>query len=125
MKHTRKVIHIARHIPTGAEVPVIIKKADESDMIEDYEEYTEKRKGFTLSMLQNRWNKAKDDILEILSEYQVPAHIKHEDIKVLMPHQQPIDVAIFFEEYILALEKKGNISHNKLKSKSLESLTEH
>jgi hypothetical protein len=85
----------------------------------------EKRKGFTLKMLQDRWDMAKDDVLALLHEYQVPGHIRHPDTFTTNPNILPADVAIFFEEYIYGLEAKAKLPHNKLKAKSIESLTEH
>jgi len=125
MKHTRKVIHIVKHIPTGAEVPVVINKINKNNVIEDYSEFTEKRKGFTVKMLIARWDKSYEDVIELLQEYQVPAHVRHTDVQALEPHQKPVDVAIFFQEYIYGIEKKTKMPHNKLKARSLDNQVEH
>jgi hypothetical protein len=119
----RKVIHIVKHLPTGAEVPVVIDKMNEKNVIEKYHEHLDNRKGFTLQMLQNRWDMARDDVIELLQEYQVPAHINYKQVQGLPIHMMPIDVAIFFEEYIYGIEKKTRMSHSKLKSRLLHEVT--
>lgn len=118
----RKVINIVRHTPTGAEVPMIIKKVNEKNEIEDYEEYTDNREYFTLEMLSQRWDKDKEDILPILDEYEIPAHVQ---TKKLVEGNKAIDVALFFVEYIYALEKKLKLSHSKLKPRIFKQETEH
>ena len=125
MKPMKRVIHIARHLPTGAEVPIIIGKKTDKNVIVDYKEFLENRKGFTLSMLENRWDLCRDDVLELLQKYQVPAHVNHEEVKKLQDGQTPVDVAIFFEEYIFGLEKKATLPHKKIKSKKLETIRAH
>lgn len=114
---TRKVIQIVKHKPTGAEIPMEIKNVNSDNIIDDFSEYTERRKHFTLEMLQERWNISRDDALEILKKYQVPAHVDHQNIRNLPDGKMPVDVAIFFEEYIEALEKKSGLNHSKLKSR--------
>jgi hypothetical protein len=121
MKTPKLVIHLARHIPTGAEIPMIVNSIKDNT-ITDYREFMEKRKGFTISMLQNRWDLCKEDALEMLQKYQVPAHVNHENVKSLPPVASPVDVAIFFEEYIFGLEKKEGLKHTKLKSRTLQLL---
>lgn len=112
----RKLIHIVKHSPTGAEIPVIVKKVNADNIVEDFAEKTGNRKGFTIKMLEERWNKSKKDIINILQKYQIPAHLNHANIRELKDDQLPVDVAIFFEEYILSLELKAKIKHKKLKS---------
>ena len=124
MKPLKRVIHIAKHLPTGAKVPMVVGKIT-NNVIEDYKEFMENRRGFTLNMLQNRWDKCRDDVLELLQKYQVPAHVNHKDVTALAEGLSPVDVAIFFEEYIFGLEKKAKLSHRKLKSKPLEVLRAH
>lgn len=129
MQKKKLVIHIAKHVPTGAEVPMIINQTDSNNVVTDYKEFLEDRKGFTLAMLQNRWDKCREDTLELLQKYQVPAHVDHEDVKKLsmglFTGSMPVDVAIFFEEYIFGLEKKEKLKHSKLKSKKLKTLQSH
>ncbi len=120
MKPSNLVIHIAKHIPTGAEVPMLVKNTDGNNVITDYKEFLENRKGFTLSMLQNRWDLPREYVLELLKKYQVPAHVNHEHVKKLTSGQSPADAAIFFEEYIFGLEKKEKLKHTNLKSKKLQ-----
>lgn len=122
MKSGKKVIHIAKHIPTGAKIPMLVEGMTKNNVITDYKEFLDNRRGFTLVMLENRWNMCRDDVIELLQEYQVPAHVNHRDIQKLEQHQSPADVAIFFEEYIFGVEKKAKFSHNKLKSKKIEIL---
>lgn len=117
MKKQKIIIHMAKHLKTGAEIPVLITKVDKNNVVEAYEEWTEKRKGFTLRMLQNRWDKCREDAIEILQRYEVPGYLKHDSLD---PTKMPVDVAIFWEEYIYALEKKEKLSHNKVKSKYFE-----
>jgi hypothetical protein len=124
MKEPKLVIHLAKHIPTGAEIPVIVN-AIKDNVIEDYREFLENRKGFTLEMLQNRWDLCREDSIELLQKYQVPAHVNHQHVKSLPDGQFPIDAAIFFEEYIFGIEKKENMKHSKLKSKPLKILKDH
>lgn len=124
MKPPKLVIHLAKHIPTGAEIPIIVN-AMKDNVIEDYREFLENRKGFTLDMLQNRWDLCREDSLELLQKYQVPAHVNHQHVKSLPEGQFPIDAAIFFEEYIFGIEKKEKLKHSKLKSKPLKILKDH
>lgn len=125
MEEQKLVIHLAKHVPTGAEIPVIVNKLDKDNVITDYKEFLENRKGFTLAMLQNRWDLCREDALELLQKYQVPAHVNHQHVKSLPNGQFPIDAAIFFEEYIFGVEKKEKLSHSKLKSKPLKILKDH
>jgi ribosomal protein S8 len=117
MKPQRKVIHIVRHKPTGAEVPVVLKKVSKENVIEDYQEITDNRRAFTVIMLERRWDMNKEDVLALLQKYQVPAHVDYKDVQQLPNNQFPVDAAIFFEEYIYAIEKKTKMKHNKLKSR--------
>jgi len=114
MKKERIEINIVKHVPTGAEIPIIITKMGANNVIEEYREWTEKRKGFKLKMLQNRWDKCREDVIDLLQKYQVPGHLNHREMD---PTKLPVDVAIFFEEYIYALEKKEKLAHNKLKAR--------
>jgi hypothetical protein len=125
MPKNKLTIHIAKHGPTGAEVPMVVKSVDANNVITDYKEFLENRKGFSLRMLQNRWDLCRDDVIEMLDKYKVPAHVNHSDIKALPQGGSPIDVAIFFEEYIYALEKKEKLKHSKLKSRKLQLLRDH
>ena len=125
MKHQKQVIHIVKHLPTGAEVPVIVTKMDKNNIIQEYHEVMDKRKGFTLKMIENRWDKCREDAIELLQLYQVPGHLKQGLLSKDNPHLLPVDLAIFWEEYIYALEKKAKLSHSKLKSRSFEYSTEH
>ena len=125
MNHKKNTIHIVKHLQTGAKVPVIIKKINKNNLIEDYEEYTENRKGFNLEMLQNRWDKCREDVIEFLQQFKVPAFVRHQDVLKIKSNtpldicsSQPIDVAIFWEEYIYGIERKTKIPHKKLKSRS-------
>lgn len=123
MKQKRKVINIVKHVPTGAEIPIFVRKVDENNVIQDYAEFIEKRKGFTLAMLEKRWEKSRDEVIARLNVFMVPAHVDHNDIKKLEPHQLPIDVAFFFEEYIFGIENKTKIPHKKIKPKLLKNIT--
>lgn len=126
MKSKRQVIHIVKHLPTGAKVPVVIDKMIDNKIIEKYHEHTKERKGFTLQMLQDRWDLSQEDTLELLQKYQVPAHVNHQDVLSLEKDKQPVVVAIFFEEYIYGIEKKTGMPHNKLKARSLhKNIKEH
>jgi hypothetical protein len=125
MQTTKKTIHIVKHKLTGAMVPVIVKKVNKDNVIEEYSEYLEKRKGFTLKMLEDRWDKYADDILEILNDYQVPAYINHQDVLALNSDQRPADAALFFEEYIYAIEKITKMPHKKLKPILINNQSEH
>lgn len=116
MKSGKKVIHIVRHEPTGADIPMIIRKVNLENVITDYVEHIEKRKGFTLAMLEKRWDMERNDILNLLKTYQVPGHVDHKEVQA---GKLPQDVAIFFEEYVFGIEKKAGFSHNKLKSKEV------
>jgi hypothetical protein len=124
MKHTRKVIHIVKHVPTGAEVPVVIDKMN-GKVIEQYHEHTDKRKGFSLQMLQDKWDMSREDTLELLQEYQIPAHVNFQQVQALPNGSMAVDVAIFFEEYIFALEKKTKMPHKKLKPRFMYDHKEH
>lgn len=122
MKPTKLVIHLAKHIPTGAEIPVIVNQTDSNNVITDYKEFMENRKGFTIAMLQERWDLPKEDSIKLIKKYQVPAHVDHQDIKNLPEGGLPVDAAIFFEEYIFGIEKKENLTHTKLKSRALSAI---
>lgn len=121
MKH--KIYHTI-HKPTGAIIPVIIEKTSKEGIVEKYREYTKDRKGFTLDMLEIRWDKTRQEVIYILQKYQVPGHINHSKIANNSNLLTPADIAIFFEEYIIAIEKKEKMQHNKLKAKSLEKFNE-
>lgn len=129
MKKAQRVIQIAKHIPTGAKIPVVVKKVDSNNIVEDYHEYMKGRKGFTLAMLQSRWDKCRDDVIDILQDYEVPAFVRNQDVLALreknIDNAFPIDVAIFWEEYIYGIEKKEQMPHAKLKSRMFEGETEH
>ena len=125
MKTGKKPIYIAQHVPTGAKVPMLVTKMTKDNVIEEYKEFLEDRKGFTLSMLENRWDKCRDDVVELLQKFQVPAHVNHKDVTNLQMGMIPLDVAIFFEEYIYGIEKKTKMQHNKLKSKTVVNIREH
>lgn len=120
----KRVIHVAKHTPTGAEIPIVIKKQD-GNVITDFKEVMDNRKGFTLSMLQNRWDLCREDVIELLQKFQVPAHINHQDAKELRPGQLPLDIALFFQEYVLGIERKTKMSHNKLKAKTVKEVRSH
>lgn len=124
MEKNKQIINIAIHKPTGAKVPVLVNRTDEKNLITDYSEYTKKRKGFTVTMLQNRWRKSFEDVLEILKKYEVPAYINQQQIKCLSSNELPVTKAIFFEEYIYGIEKKSSLPHCKLKSRYIELITE-
>ncbi|HLX54261.1 MAG TPA: hypothetical protein VKR58_09985 [Aquella sp.] len=123
------VIHIVRHKQTGAEVPVIIRKMSKNNIIEEYSEVVDKRKGFTVDMLQRRWDMCKDDVIELVQDFQVPAFVSHREVNKIAndssDDRMPIDVAIFWEEYIYGIEKKTKMPHNKLKSRAFENQTEN
>lgn len=125
MKSAKKVIHIIKHIPTGAKVPIVITKMLNENVIEDYKEVLDNRKGFTLDMLTKRWDKCKEDVMEILQEFQVPGHLRHQEVIALPEGKAPLDVAIFFEEYIYGIEKKTKMSHKKLKPRPIKDETKH
>lgn len=125
MKKKNTEINIVIHKPTGAKVPVVILEVNKENIITKYAEYTEKRKGFTLLMLTNRWDKCVEEVIEILQHFQVPVHLRHSEAKMLQLHEILASKALFFEEYIYGIEKKTKITHKKLKSKSIISLTEH
>jgi hypothetical protein len=121
----RKVVHIVKHTPTGAKVPMVINKTSESNIIENYQDYVVNRRGFTIEMIMCRWDRDREDVINILQEYQIPAHVKAADVGKLPEGSNPIDAAVIFEEYILAVEKKAKLAHNKLKSKRIARETEH
>ncbi len=125
MKQDKRIIHIVKHLPTGAKIPIIISKINENNIIEEFEEVMDNRKGYTLNMLQTRWDKSKDDVMEILENFEVPGHISNASFTAIKSHQQPLDVAIFFKEYIYGIERKTHISHNKLKPIKIEQLKLH
>jgi hypothetical protein len=116
MAKQRNVVHIAKHKETGAYIPIIVKKTNKDNEITDYSEHIRNRKGFTLQMLMTRWKKDKDYIINLLHEYQIPAHFNRNDID-FTANKLPIDLAFFFEEYIYGVEKKTEMAHNKLKAK--------
>lgn len=122
MKTQKVIAQMAEHKPTGAKIPMIVKSVDKNNVITDYKEFIEHRKGFTLSMLQTRWDLCKDSVIELLQKYQIPAHVNHQDVKNLPKGASPIDVAIFFEEYIFGVEKKEKLKHTKLKPKRINSM---
>mgnify|MGYP001558132119 CR=1 FL=1 len=109
-------IHMVEHKPSGARVPMRIIRIKDGT-IDKYQEVTDGRKAFNLKMLEDRWKENKIEKLSILLKSKIPAHINHEKINKLTADQTPVDFAIFFEEYIYALERKLKIPHNKLKSR--------
>ncbi len=124
MKAPRKIIHLVKHKLTGANVPIEITKTDENNIIQEYKEYTYNRKGFTLKMLSDRWDMPMEDVLKLLQTHEVPGHLSNSDF-MSMAHRRlsskPADVALFFAEYIYAIERKTKMPHNKLKPRLVKS----
>jgi hypothetical protein len=121
VKTTKKVIPLAMHKPTGAMIPVEVLEKD-NNIIVKHREVTEGRRGFTLSMLQDRWDKDGIVILEMLQKYEVPGHIVPAYANSLNQGSILVNHAVFFEEYIYGIEKKEKLSHNKLKSRKVETI---
>ncbi len=119
MKPPKRTVNIIKHLPTGAHVPIVVDEVKEG-IIKKYHETVENRKGFSVEMLMQRWGKSKDEVVNLLQTYRIPAHVSHTDIKRLSGDALPLDVAFFFDEYIFALEKKYKLGHVKLKSKTLD-----
>lgn len=109
-------IHMMEHETSGAKVPMRLHKIKDGT-VDKYQEVTDNRKAFTLKMIQDRWNMSSTDIADLLLRFKIPGHINHETLKNTSNAKSPLDVAIFFEEYIYALESKLGIPHNKLKSR--------
>jgi hypothetical protein len=123
MKAPRKLIHIVKHKPTGAHVPIEIIKTDENNVIQEFKEHTHNRKGFTLQMLSDRWDMSLEDALKILQTHEVPGHLSNSDFMNMAQRRlasKPADVAVFFAEYIYAIERKTKMPHNKLKPRLIE-----
>jgi len=121
---SKKVIHMVKHKSTGANVPIVITKVSANNEIKEYKEITKNRKYFTLDMLMNRWDKCRDEVIELLTQYHVPAHVSFSSAQDLFNRSlpgssAPVDIALFFVEYIYALERKIKLPHNKLKPKKL------
>jgi len=119
-KDGKRIIHIAKHAPTGAEIPIIVHKMGENNSILDFEEVPDGRKCFSLDMIADRWKSNREAVTDILSKYNVPLHMRPDDLemfrtKVLPDDATPMDYAVVFEEYIFAMEEKGKIPHSKLK----------
>ena len=119
MQGNKKTIHIVDHKPTGARIPIEILEVDKNNHIVRHKEWTPERKAFTLKMLMTRWSKSKEEVIQTLYDYEIPAHIRHPDVQKLAGEEKPIDCAYFFEEYAYGLEKKINLSHCKIKAKHL------
>lgn len=121
-KEGKRIIYIARHAPTGAEIPIIVHKIGQDNTILDFEEVGDGRKCFSLDMIADRWCTNREAVTEMLSKYSVPLHMRPEDIEMFRRSSIPsdakaMDYAVVFEEYIFAMEKKAQISHSKLKSR--------
>ncbi len=125
MKERKITINYIKHVLTGAEVPIIVRKWSKDKEIEEYSEWTEKRKGFTVKMLEERWNKSHYEVIKIITTFKVPAFVRYKDIESLREDQCPVYAAFFFEEYIYGIENKSKLSHNKLKSRLIGNETEH
>ncbi len=125
MNPNKKVINVVLHKPTGAKVPITINKVSSEGIIEDYREHLHNRKGFTLVMLQNRWDKCREEVIELLQQFQVPGHLNHQDVVSLKEGEIPLDVAVIFEEYVYGIEAKTNMTHKKLKPKALKDVEFH
>ena len=124
-KEGKRIIYIAKHAPTGAEVPIIVQKMGEKNTILDFEEVPDGRKCFSLDMIADRWNTNREAVIDMLSKYNVPLHMKPDDLHKLKNSMLPadatsIDYAVVFEEYIFAMEIKTKIPHSKLKSKPFQ-----
>jgi hypothetical protein len=122
MKPPRKIIHVVRHKATGANIPIEIRRVDNKNIIQDYNEFTHDRKGFTLPMLCDRWDKTSEQVIEILQEFQVPGHLSNSQFMGMTQRHvdTPVQVAMFFCEYIYAIERKTKMKHNKIKPKLIE-----
>ena len=114
------LIHIVRHEPTGAEVPVIIHKT-ENGMIKEFEEVPTNRKCFSFPMICKRWNVEIEVLKATMEKYEIPAFLRREDYARVAKKEfkdgSMLEYAMIFEEYIYALEKKFKIPHSKLKAK--------
>lgn len=78
---------------------------------------------FTALMLQYRWDKDIEEVLEIIEDNHIRAFCLGED---LQPGQTvQVEHIILWEEDILKLEKKNKIAHNKLKPRKLILPVEH
>lgn len=98
----------------------MIEGVGKDGIINRYHEYSKDRKGFNLDMLRERWNMSGADILALLKRYEVPGHIRQKDMLNVNENNPPSNVAIFWEEYIHAIEHKELIPHAKVKSRRFE-----
>ena len=80
------------------------------------------RSAFTLSMLQTRWNKSREECIQLLEKFKVPGHLHSANINDFIPNSSMIDKAIFFQEWIYAIERRLKLPHIKLKPRTIEKL---
>jgi hypothetical protein len=121
-KDGKRLIHIARHAPTGAEIPIIVHKMGPNNTIENFEEFCDGRKCFSLDMIADRWKTTREIVIDMVTKYEVPLHMRPEDMEklrraVIPADATPMDYAVVFEEYVFGMEKVGKIQHSKLKSR--------
>jgi len=74
-------------------------------------------RAFTIRLLCKRWEMKKEGVKEILHKYRIPGHIKH--LTGSTPPADLSDIAFYFEEYILAVEKEERIKPRKIDSINL------
>jgi hypothetical protein len=103
------------HEPTGAIIPMFVNG-------KHYKENFEGRKAFSADMICTRWNLPHSDVAKILLRYKVPGHIRHNDFHKIRSGKKPLDVALFFEEYIYGIEDKTGMEHSKLKAKEIHKI---
>lgn len=114
----KKTIHIVKHKLTGAKIPMHIRDVDDNNTITEYKEHLQGRKGFKIDMLVERWGMPKEECIKLLKKYQIPGHLNSGDRNLLQEGTFPVDLAIFFEEYIYGLENKEELQHTKLKARN-------
>lgn len=114
----KKIRGFTTHAPTGAHIPVLFESLDSPK----YHEDLQNRHAYTIVMLQDKWSLPKEEVAAILQKYQIPAYVNHPEVNQNNMPTNLIDYALFFAEYIKAVEQKASIVHNKLKAKKLEEL---
>lgn len=107
-----------KHLATGADIPVLVQG---DKFVEDMKD----RKGFKIDMLQMRWKLPRENVANILQKYKVPAYLVQPKDNPIADHIEALDKAIFWSEYVFAIEQKTNMPHTKLKARTLEQLVRY
>lgn len=114
-----ELIAYIKHPPTGAMIPIdpiYISKMKNGETVELQEaERKYNRRYFKVEKLKIRWDMDSDEVIRIFESYKVPVYFLRNEVTFEEKHEA--DDFCFFEEYVLAIEKKNKLKKKEVKSK--------